>query len=319
MHNNPLVTIAVIAYNSSKFISETLDSIKNQSYNNIELIVSDDCSTDLTLEICEKWIEANRSRFVDIYLIKSTENQGIPANVNRVISKTKGVWVKLIAADDILHPHSISSFIKYSKFNINAKIITSVSQPFKDIYSKNNFSKPIQGNSTFNNKKITALQQYKMLLFRCVVHAPNVIISTDLIKTVGKFDEKFKFMEDYPYWLRVAKLGYKFYFLNRITVFYRIHSTSIYNKKTGNILFNNFYILKRPFEREYIYPNISKLAKFIYELEFLRKKMIDFCGLNKDFKLNKIIYLTSNYVNPFNLYVLLKIMKINREIKKYDK
>ena len=50
--NNPLVSINVITYNSSKFVLETLESAKAQTYQNIELIVSDDCSTDNTVEIC---------------------------------------------------------------------------------------------------------------------------------------------------------------------------------------------------------------------------------------------------------------------------
>ena len=60
---NPLVSIIVITYNSSKYVLETLESAKAQTYQNIELIVTDDCSNDNTVEICRKWIEENKERF----------------------------------------------------------------------------------------------------------------------------------------------------------------------------------------------------------------------------------------------------------------
>ncbi len=53
---NPLVSIIVCTYNSSKYVLETLESAKEQTYQNVELIVSDDCSTDNTVELCRKWI-----------------------------------------------------------------------------------------------------------------------------------------------------------------------------------------------------------------------------------------------------------------------
>ena len=100
---NPLVSIIVITYNSSKYVLETLESAKAQTYQNIELIVSDDCSTDNTVEICHNWIEQNKERFVRTELITVEKNTGIAPNCNRGVKAAKGEWVKLIAGDDVLH------------------------------------------------------------------------------------------------------------------------------------------------------------------------------------------------------------------------
>ena len=81
----PLVTVAVIAYNSSKTVVETLDSIKNQSYQNLELIVSDDGSTDDTVTVCENWIANHQARFIRTELITVAKNTGTSANINRAI------------------------------------------------------------------------------------------------------------------------------------------------------------------------------------------------------------------------------------------
>lgn len=67
--NKPLVSIVVTTYNSSKYVLETLESVKAQTYKNIELIISDDYSLDNTVEICKKWITENSDRFVNTKII----------------------------------------------------------------------------------------------------------------------------------------------------------------------------------------------------------------------------------------------------------
>lgn len=57
MIKNPLVSVIVITYNSSKYVLETLNSVAAQTYDNIELIISDDCSKDNTVEICRNWLK----------------------------------------------------------------------------------------------------------------------------------------------------------------------------------------------------------------------------------------------------------------------
>ena len=102
LEKQPLVSIIVITYNSSKYVLETLESAKAQTYQNIELIVSDDCSIDNTVEICKEWIEKDKERFVRTELITAEKNTGIPANCNRGVKAAQGEWVKLIAGDDMI-------------------------------------------------------------------------------------------------------------------------------------------------------------------------------------------------------------------------
>ena len=55
-----LVSISVITYNSSKYILDTLDSVKAQTYPNLELVISDDCSTDNTIDLCKDWVKRTK-------------------------------------------------------------------------------------------------------------------------------------------------------------------------------------------------------------------------------------------------------------------
>ena len=102
-----LVSIVVITYNSVRFVLETLESIKKQTYNNIELIISDDASTDRTVEVCKTWIDDNYRRFKRTKLITVHRNTGIPANFNRGVMAAKGAWIKTIAGDDVLYQNCI--------------------------------------------------------------------------------------------------------------------------------------------------------------------------------------------------------------------
>ena len=88
--DNPLVSVVVITYNSSKYILECLDSIYNQTYQKIELIISDDCSKDNTVEICRDWLAVNDDRFLGTNLVLSEINTGVSANCNRGVHVSHG-------------------------------------------------------------------------------------------------------------------------------------------------------------------------------------------------------------------------------------
>ncbi len=94
---DPVISVVVLAYNIQDLVLETLDSIYNQSYPKIELIISDDCSTDQTVERCKKWLDVNRDRFVDAKIVIARKNGGIPANCNQGIkvSNAPNYYVEL--------------------------------------------------------------------------------------------------------------------------------------------------------------------------------------------------------------------------------
>ena len=125
INEDALISIVVITYNNSNYIEETLESIKSQTYNNIELIVSDDCSTDKTVEITEEWIDKNRDRFANVKLITTPVNTGISKNCNRGLRECSGKWLKVIAGDDILLNNFIKDNIEFTYLNPGASIIFS--------------------------------------------------------------------------------------------------------------------------------------------------------------------------------------------------
>lgn len=115
----PLVTIGVLTYNSEKYVIETLESIKSQTYLNIELIISDDCSCDYTVDRCSEWIEKNRGYFVNVLILTVKTNTGTAGNCNRVLAKSNGKWLKFLGADDLLSPSAIENYVRYVTQNSN--------------------------------------------------------------------------------------------------------------------------------------------------------------------------------------------------------
>ena len=127
----PLISICVPTYNGEKYLQQSLNSIAVQTYKNIEVIVSDDASTDKTLEIC-KAFKVSADFPVHIYPHQSV---GIGANWNHCISKANGEYIKFLFQDDILEENCLEKNLfymqKYSLMAVCSKrsLIDGISRP----------------------------------------------------------------------------------------------------------------------------------------------------------------------------------------------
>lgn len=224
----PLVSVAVITYNSSKTVVETLDSIAGQTYPNLELIVSDDCSTDNTVEICREWIEAHKERFVRTELLTVEKNTGVSANMNRVADACQGEWVKDIAGDDVLLPECIEIYMEYVKECPEAVYVFAKVEHFGGDeeairYIESNYSDM----EAFFNMSIT--EQYNYLTLVCnPIYAPTSFYNRAKVISIGiRNDERIPFEEDRAKWINCLKAGVHFGFINKITVRYRLSDSSL--------------------------------------------------------------------------------------------
>jgi glycosyltransferase involved in cell wall biosynthesis len=250
----PLVSIIVVVYNSSKYVLETLESAKTQMYQNIELIITDDYSTDDTVEICRKWLENNSERFVRTELIIAKKNTGITANCNRGIKVSNGEWLKLSAGDDLFLPNCIVDNIEFVKLNPEARFIVSDSLNFY-----NDSGKSFEEKHDINFVKLNAKKQYTRLLRgMLLVKNATSFIHRESFQKLGFFNEDYVYIEDYPYSLKVTKSNYRFFYLNKLTVKYRIHDDSAW----GSVINPNQIMTtyKKVFLKDYI---------LLYETELL--------------------------------------------------
>lgn len=217
---NPLVSIVVITYNSSKFVLETLESIKFQTYENIELIISDDFSTDNTVKICQNWLDSNKERFQRSKIITASFNTGTPANCNRGLYKAKGEWVKFIAGDDILDCrflNEMQNLLAIQKLNIIAG----------SIYA---FEKGIE-NSTFYWPKFNFPEdlntQRKNQMVKGFLLAPSIILRRSKLLDLGGFDDSYHVLEDDPLLIKIYEDNNLCKLSSDSVVYYRQHLQSV--------------------------------------------------------------------------------------------
>lgn len=304
-NEEPLVSVVIGTYNSSQFIVETLDSVRNQSYKNIELIITDDGSSDDTISICRKWIDLNKDTLKNAEILTVEKNTGIPANCNRGISVAKGDWIKLFAGDDILHEECIRLNVGYVKSKNYPNIIL-ISNLIKFLDGTDHHKGTIIKPHTISVLKegIDPSTQLKFVLRHYIGNTPSVFIAKKILEEV-KFDERIPFMEDRPFAINAIKMGYLYEYMDEVTAYYRISASSLFtsnDKRVVKGIFNDFYKKRRPFVKEYIFPNVSLAERMILNIEFYRRKIIDQLGLNKKNTLSKIIYSLSYKLTPYGYF-----------------
>lgn len=226
--NTPLVSIVVVTYNSSKYVLETLESAKAQTYQNIELIVTDDCSSDNTVAVCEKWIKENKERFVRTELITVTKNTGIAPNCNRGAKTAAGEWVKVIAGDDVLEFNILEKYLWYIYNNNNVNILYSNVREYQDEFLDKNLL-PLKElkNLPFNLPEATSQEQFEILLRSNNVWASTIMTKRTVLEAVGWYDEKYPFFEDRPILLAILKIGHKIHYIDIMGAKYRRHNESV--------------------------------------------------------------------------------------------
>ena len=234
MGQKEIVSVTVICYNAQHTIEETLDSILNQDYGarNIELIISDDASSDNTGAVTEGWLARNGNLFHKIELILNKINRGVSRNCNVAWRASTGEWIKPIAGDDILLPHCLSSNLGFVAGRVDCNVVFSKMRWFGSLERVT----PEHGQVALF--ELPALQQYKALRFGSFNFAPTSFIRKTALESVGYADERFRNIEDLPLWLSFTRRGYRLCFFDRVTVNYRVSdSISKSSSRFVNLLF----------------------------------------------------------------------------------
>lgn len=263
--NKPLVSVIVVAYQSSKFILETLESIKAQSWENIELILSDDGSTDETVSIGLKWLNENQSRFVNTRFLTVAQNTGIPANCMRGFEATQGEWIKFIGADDILLENCIADNMKVVQ---QKKDITFVISNLVEIDESGRIIRVSPENTGLNyfmqnqGSKKEQLKAYAR--WPAFLNTPTFFYKRELLIDSFKSDYNIKIFEDTSVIFSIINKGARIFYLKKPTVKYRIHNNAISrSEKFETKRERESYLIYRHYRRKYLSPfNPIDLAVF---------------------------------------------------------
>ena len=255
-----LVSIVVVTRNQSDVVTETLDSIYNQTYSRIELIVSDDFSKDDTVENVKRWVADHRERFEDVRLLISQTNVGVTKNCNKGMLSSNGVYAQLIAGDDLLLPTAIEEKVAFSKKTGLPWFVTKV-----EIFGSDQAR--IQLKNSYCEKGYEIISkgyeaQVENIIYGNYIQGPAAsFFEMAYFRKIGGYDERYTMMEDYPFIFHYLMGGNEIVLLDKALVRYRVSGRSLSTNKKSP-LYNS---VRKFFFREQV-PQLLKRGKIGYVL-----------------------------------------------------
>lgn len=222
-----LISVVVVTYNSDKTVVETLDSIYKQTYHKLELIVTDDCSTDHTVEIVRKWLERHHKRFVNVRLLKAKKNHGVTKNCNIGMNQAKGKYVQVIAGDDLLTEQALERKWQFAEKN-RLNVVFSKVEVFGNNIPRVNYVEQYCERG-YQIVKMGWQEQYNQIILGNFIAGPSGgFYLTAYMQTIGGFDVRYPMLEDYPFIFHYILEGNEIVMMDEKLEKYRISNSSIW-------------------------------------------------------------------------------------------
>ncbi|WP_449388660.1 glycosyltransferase family 2 protein [Chryseobacterium lineare] len=260
----PLVSILCLCYNQERFVVESLESIKSQSYSNIEILICDDFSKDNSAEIIHHWVKDNPK--LNIKFIRHSENQGICKSLNELLNLSKGKYIITIALDDLMECDKVERHV-----NILEKSSPNEALVFSNAYLIDDHSVRFQNTFIPYFHQYLSIESgnfYQALLHDNFIPAMSCVTKSALIKDIGGWDETLTF-EDFDMWLRLSE-KYDFIYDDYKSCSYRLHTTNSHKKKDFlNASFFDIYLKHK--EQPVMKKKISQLIQQAYKENKLTK------------------------------------------------
>jgi glycosyltransferase involved in cell wall biosynthesis len=251
MQNDSLVTVICLCYNHAEYVEEALNSVINQTYKNIELIIADDFSTDNSVQVIENWLKIHP----EISFVKNKKNLGNTTTFNHCLKIAKGAYIIDLAADDILLPETIEKQLKgfanstYENVGIvygNLELVTNDKKHLR-------YFLPVDANYRRLNPERTGDIYIGLLDGTNSMGAVASMVKREVFDTLNGYDENLAY-EDYDFWIRAARL-YNFDYIDEILIIKRMLENSLetqafkkWNKKTRRFNYSTYIIMQKAFK-----------------------------------------------------------------------
>lgn len=333
-----LISICIPTYNGEKYLKECLDTVLSQSYENIEIIIVDDCSIDKTISIVEEYIQKD-SR---IKLDKNQSNLGLVANWNKCLELANGEWIKFVFQDDLIEPDCLS--LLQDAVAMNSIVVcdrnfifdNSVSETTKTYYSKDLLSLK----KLFNKSETTILTNQQVselasnhLALNFIGEPTAVMFRKSVISDFGVFNLDLSQICDFEYWLRIATAKGLVYFPKTLVSF-RVHANSASASNViSTVKFKPRYIDTLLLAHEMLFSKSFKTYREITQEQYsfklkmyIRSKMFEAkLAFEKDLSISrdyfdslllKYPHLKQFYKTSFITRVVYNLVLIKRKLSK---
>ena len=263
-----LISIILPTYNSEKYIHKTIKSIFKQTYQNFQLIIVDDGSTDHTVEIINKLIYKKKLAKL-IKLKKNSKTAAIPRNIG--LKYAEGDFICFIDSDDIWHESKLEKQLEHCKSKNT--IITTKARYFSSNYKSSFFLNLVRGYiQNFIVKKINKSGYHWFYIYNPIILSSSFFNKKIFDKVI--FDENLNTREDIDLWIRLRKLNYKYHIINETLVNIRRRDDSLSTSKKKEFV----TILGSLINTFFKFQNFEKLNFFL--IGVIIKFSIAFIKLN---------------------------------------
>lgn len=215
---NIKVTVAMAAYNAAGFIAETIDSVLAQEYEGFELVVIDDGSTDATFDIIKRYRHHPRVRFY-----RNKKNVGVGATRNRIVNLSRGKYISVCDADDLMLPRNLTRLAGYLDSH------PEVGAVYADIVliekNRKGLISILPSVPDKNHNEVWDL------IVNLVTH-PGALIRKSSLVRIGGYDETVYSVGDWDIWLKLAEITKIAYLKGEVYYVYRKRGTGISSTDT---------------------------------------------------------------------------------------
>jgi glycosyltransferase involved in cell wall biosynthesis len=218
--DKPLVSMIVVCYNQDRWVLETLESVRAQTYKHTELIIVDDCSTDDSVAIIDRWLQETG---IPCNFIRHEKNMGVCRTVNDAVRAATGKYISMIASDDLWLPDKIERQVEIMEAQPE-DVAVAYSKAFW-IDADGRQLPGLCSGADWEPPRMPEGQILDALLRGWFVLPQTTLIRRSCYDKVGLYDEDLPF-EDRDMFMRIAR-HYSFIYFPLPTAKYRIHPKSI--------------------------------------------------------------------------------------------
>ena len=223
--STPLFSILILTYNNLQYLEGALESVYNQDYPNIEVIVSDDASKSFPDAVYKTMVDKRPSTIKSMKLIRHPVNLGMVRNLNNAIKESSGDYFMPLAVDDLLYDGSVLSKI-VTYFKANDEI--SIASGYVEVFSED-MTKSIQVNpkpEDIEYLRAGGDKLFQRLCNKCFISGAACPSRRSLLDKVGYYDERYRNAEDYPRFLSLSRMGIPIGFIDTKLIKYRLGGIS---------------------------------------------------------------------------------------------
>jgi glycosyltransferase involved in cell wall biosynthesis len=224
----PLFSVVLLLYNQARFVEEALASVRDQTWDPIELLVCDDASTDGSADLAERWALENGARFARWKVLRQEKNRGILPNQLAGIRESRGEYVKTLAADDLLLPEALEAAADFFGREPGFGLACGGVQAFRVVEGRMELGGKSPRRRNLPLFSLPAELQYRALATRRYsISAPSVFARRAAYERIDLASTGIRLYNDYPTWLSVTLEGFRFGLIGKDTVLYRKSPSSV--------------------------------------------------------------------------------------------